>query len=55
MLMKQSTSAAINLERRGGRFVIILVAIVFLANFILNAIEAKVIRWRKAGSQTVQL
>jgi NitT/TauT family transport system permease protein len=35
--------------------IIILVAIVFLANFILNAIEAKVIRWRKAGSQTVQL
>jgi NitT/TauT family transport system permease protein len=35
--------------------IIILVAIVFLANFVLNAIEAKVIRWRKAGSQTVQL
>ena len=35
--------------------IIILVAIVFLANFILNAIEAKVIRWRKVGSQTVQL
>src|SRR5215475_1043472 len=35
--------------------IIILVAIVFLANFTLNAIEAKVIRWRKAGSQTVQL
>ncbi len=35
--------------------IIILVAIVFLANFLLNAIEARVIRWRKAGSQTVQL
>jgi NitT/TauT family transport system permease protein len=35
--------------------IIILVAIVFLANFILNAIEARVIRWRTAGSQTVQL
>jgi NitT/TauT family transport system permease protein len=35
--------------------IIVLVAIVFLANFILGAIEAKVIRWRKAGSQTVQL
>src|SRR3974377_1604978 len=35
--------------------IIILVAIVFLANFILNAIEGRVIRWRRAGSQTVQL
>ena len=35
--------------------IIILVAIVFLANFLLNAIEVRVIRWRKAGSQTVQL
>jgi NitT/TauT family transport system permease protein len=35
--------------------IIILVAIVFLANFILNMIEARVIRWRTAGSQTVQL
>ena len=35
--------------------IIILVAIVFLANFILNTIEARVIRWRTAGSQTVQL
>jgi NitT/TauT family transport system permease protein len=35
--------------------IIILVTIVFLANFILTAIEARVIRWRTAGSQTVQL
>jgi NitT/TauT family transport system permease protein len=35
--------------------IIILVAIVFLANFLLNAIEVRVIRWRKARSQTVQL
>jgi NitT/TauT family transport system permease protein len=35
--------------------IIILVAIVFLANIGLTWIEGKVIRWRKAGSQTVQL
>jgi len=35
--------------------IIILVAIVFLANFGLNWLEARVIRWRKAGGQTVQL
>jgi hypothetical protein len=31
------------------------VVIVFLANVGLNALEARVIRWRKAGAQTVQL
>jgi NitT/TauT family transport system permease protein len=35
--------------------IIILVVIVFLANFGLNALEGRVIRWRKAGAQTVQL
>jgi NitT/TauT family transport system permease protein len=35
--------------------IIILVAIVFLANFILNRLESYVIRWRKATGQTVQL
>ena len=35
--------------------IIILVAIVFLANIGLTWIEGKVIRWRKAGGQTVQL
>jgi sulfonate transport system permease protein len=35
--------------------IIILVAIVFVANFCLNWLEGRVIRWRKAGSQTVQL
>jgi len=35
--------------------IIILVAIVFLANFGLNWLEGRVIRWRKAGGQTVQL
>ncbi len=35
--------------------IIILVAIVFLANFGLNRLEGYVIRWRKAGGQTVQL
>jgi NitT/TauT family transport system permease protein len=35
--------------------IIILVAIVFVANFGLNLLEQSVIRWRKAGGQTVQL
>ena len=35
--------------------IIILVAIVFVANFCLNLLEGYVIRWRKAGGQTVQL
>lgn len=35
--------------------IIILVAIVFFANFFLNWLESRVIRWRKAGGQTVQL
>jgi NitT/TauT family transport system permease protein len=35
--------------------IIILVAIVFMANFGLNWLEGCVIRWRKAGGQTVQL
>jgi NitT/TauT family transport system permease protein len=35
--------------------IIILVAIVFVANFALNRLEARVIRWRQAGGQTVQL
>ena len=35
--------------------IIILVAIVFFANFLLSWLESRVIRWRKAGGQTVQL
>jgi NitT/TauT family transport system permease protein len=35
--------------------IIILVAIVFVANFALNRLEGHVIRWRKVGGQTVQL
>jgi NitT/TauT family transport system permease protein len=35
--------------------IIILVAIVFLANFALNRLEGYVIRWRKVGVETVQL
>ena len=35
--------------------IIILVAIVFMANFGLSWLEGHVIRWRKAGGQTVQL
>lgn len=35
--------------------IIILVVIVFLVNVGLNWIEGRVIRWRKAGGQTVQL
>jgi NitT/TauT family transport system permease protein len=35
--------------------IIILVAIVFTANFLLNLLERRVIRWRKAAGQTVQL
>jgi NitT/TauT family transport system permease protein len=35
--------------------IIILVAIVFVANFGLNWLEGRVIRWRKVGGQTVQL
>jgi NitT/TauT family transport system permease protein len=35
--------------------IIILVAIVFIANFLLNWLEGRVIRWRKAAGQTVQL
>ena len=35
--------------------IIILVAIVFVANFVLSWLESRVIRWRKAGGQTVQL
>ena len=34
---------------------IILVSIVFVANFGLNRLERYVIRWRKTGGQTVQL
>ncbi len=34
--------------------IVILVAIVFLANFCLNRLEGRVIRWRKAAGQTVQ-
>src|SRR3984957_7420560 len=35
--------------------IVILVAIVFLANFCLNRLEGRVIRWRKAAGQTVQI
>jgi len=35
--------------------IIILIAIVFVANFVLSLLEQRVIRWRKAGGQTVQL
>lgn len=35
--------------------IIILVAIVFAANFGLNRLEERVIRWRNVGGQTVQL
>jgi NitT/TauT family transport system permease protein len=35
--------------------IIILIAIVFLVNFGLARIEGRVIRWRKAAGQTVQL
>jgi NitT/TauT family transport system permease protein len=35
--------------------ILILVAIVFIANSFLNRLEGKVIRWRKAAGQTVQL
>jgi sulfonate transport system permease protein len=35
--------------------IIILVVIVFTANFGLNWLEGRVIRWRKAGAQTIQL
>jgi NitT/TauT family transport system permease protein len=35
--------------------IIILVAIVFIANFLLSWLEGRVIRWRKASGQTVQL
>jgi NitT/TauT family transport system permease protein len=35
--------------------IIILVGIVFLANFGLNRLEGEVIRWRKAAGQPVQL
>jgi NitT/TauT family transport system permease protein len=35
--------------------IIILVAIVFLANFGLNRLEGRLIRWREIGGQTVQL
>jgi NitT/TauT family transport system permease protein len=35
--------------------IIILVAIVFVANACLMRLEASVIRWRSAGDQTVQL
>jgi NitT/TauT family transport system permease protein len=35
--------------------IIILVVIVFLANFALNRLEAHLIRWRQADGQTVQL
>jgi NitT/TauT family transport system permease protein len=35
--------------------IIILVAIVFIANFGLNWLEGCAIRWRKTGGQTVQL
>src|ERR1700730_10628175 len=35
--------------------IIILVVIVFLANYALNRLEGRLIRWRSAGRQTVQL
>ncbi len=35
--------------------IIILVAIVFVANYVLNWLEHRVIRWRNVGGQTVQL
>jgi NitT/TauT family transport system permease protein len=35
--------------------IIILVAVVFAANFGLNWLEGQLIRWRQAGGQTVQL
>lgn len=35
--------------------IVILVAIVFAVNFALDALEARVIRWRKAAGQTVQI
>jgi NitT/TauT family transport system permease protein len=35
--------------------IIILVVIVFLVNFGLSRLEGRVIRWRRAGAQTVQL
>jgi NitT/TauT family transport system permease protein len=35
--------------------ILILVAIVFFANFALNLLEGYVIRWRKVGIETVQL
>jgi NitT/TauT family transport system permease protein len=35
--------------------IIILVVIVFLVNFGLSRLERRVIRWRRAGAQTVQL
>jgi len=35
--------------------IIILVAIVFLANFGLNRLEGRLIRWREIGGHTVQL
>ncbi len=35
--------------------IIILVAIVFVANYVLNRLEHRVIRWRNVGGQTVQL
>ncbi len=35
--------------------IIILVGIVFVANYILNWLEHRVIRWRNVGGQTVQL
>jgi len=35
--------------------IIILVVIVFLVNFGLSRLEGRVIRWRRAGTQTVQL
>ena len=35
--------------------IIILVVIVFTANFGLNWLEGRVIRWRQAGAQTIQL
>jgi NitT/TauT family transport system permease protein len=35
--------------------IVILVAIVFTVNFALDALEARVIRWRKVAGQTVQI
>jgi sulfonate transport system permease protein len=35
--------------------IVILVAIVFAVNFALDALEERVIRWRKAAGQTVQI